>query len=204
MAQGAAQAAAALVKRAQAAVDAAKAALAAFAGLDARISQWHADKLRGGAAAANSPLPSHLAAGRRAKADAELALSDAEAAAVLLAGESSLAAAAAGAADDLVRGSVIGVVRDDARDLVRRLREVEAEAGRLRGAAATYANQWSGADERWKPVPWEVTVIAHDAHHGMIADLAGTAWPEVTACWAAYLQALARDPDAAPPACLRP
>lgn len=71
-------------------------------------------------------------------------------------------------------------------------------------SSVTYANGWSGADERWKPLPWEVQQIAFDAHHAMISDLAGASWPEMASRWAAYRQALVCDPDAAPPASLRP
>lgn len=203
VAQAAALTAVALVERALAAVDAAGASLRAFEGLDGRIGQWHADRLRSGLPGDRTPLPSHLAAGRKAKADAEQNLLDAEAAAVLLASESLAAATAAGAADAAVRAAVIPILREHAQQALRGMREAEADAANRRIVVSAYSYVWSDS-AKLAAVPSEVGLVGYDPVHSPLSALASLPWMDAAAAWAAFRTALEISADAASPACLRP
>lgn len=193
-ASDAAQAAAQASARGQVAVDRARAGFALHDALDGQIAAHRADLLRAGEDAGWVALPPELAELRRVKGVAGQDLADAAAAHLLLATEARAAAVAAEQAADAVRKAADAVAGEIALGLVAELREIEAEAGRLRVVLAGYIG---GRTVSEAPPPWAISQLVHEGQHAALCDLANPNWPAASAEWIAFRRELTKNADAA-------
>lgn len=191
----AAAVAAGVAKRAAAEVRRARAALDGFAGLQERVVAHRTAQLEAGEANSRA-LPADILADRAALAAAEDDAGDAEATHAKLLAKAGALAAAAEEARSVVQARVVAVMSLEARQMVERVRRLEAEAGQLRVDLMSYANQFAFADQVLNPVPAQVrTMFQEPAHAALIAALGLTLPPSVVA-WADYRKRLTTDPAA--------
>ena len=193
-AAGVAEQAAAAAARGQAGVDAARAALAPYAGLDAAVAQFHAAAARAGEAPGRE-LAADLLEGRRARAAALEALTDASAAAELLTGEADAAAAGLEAARAAVRGAAHGVADEQAVELATRLQALERQAAELREALGGYGR--TRATDAPRPVPPAVVATVQAPWGEALLSAHARGMLSSVPAWQAFRGALATDPDAA-------
>jgi len=175
----------------------AKAALSKFDGLDATIARHLAEATKAGTGGAGrTEVPPHLQQSRRAQHLCRQDWSDAEAVLVILAGEAMDAATALDRANVAAGNLCDAIAALEAVRLVDRLRALEREAGGVRVLASAVGD---GRRLGAAATPWCVTSMQHDAHHGMILDLAGDGaalGAAAAAAWQDYRARLLTDPGA--------
>jgi len=181
----AAQAARWLLARAAAHVSSCCAALDGFRDLDGKVAE-------AGAAA----LPADLVADRRAKAEALEDHGDALATHALLEADARAAAAADAEARDVLAKAADQAMQRTALDMVAELRDVEAEAGRLRALIGGLSAARSVNDP---PLNWSVSQVTYDPVHPYMVEGAGPNWAGAAATWRAYRAALELDANASLP-----
>ena len=187
-------AARAAAERGQAGVDAARAGLVPFDGLDARVAAFHAAAARAGEATGRAALPPDLIEARRDRAAAQQDLADAEAAAGLLAADLAAAEAAAEAARLVVKGAVAAVCAVEARLIVEGIRAAERQAADLRNRLTGYPADWTPADP---PLPPEIMGVFREPLHAAVLDANGYGWKSASgADWTGFRRALTSDPEA--------
>ncbi len=189
-----AEQAAAAAARGQSAVNAARTALVPFDGLDAAVARFHAGIARAGEAPAPG-LPPDLLEGRRARAAALEGLTDAVAAAELLASEASAAASEAEAAQAAVRAAIHSVADAEAAELATRLQTLERQAAELREALGGYGR--TRAMDAPRPVPPAVVATVQAPWADLMLSAHARGMLSSVPAWQAFRAALTSDPDAA-------
>ena len=187
-------AAAALAATAAERVEQAKAAQRRIADLAERAVRIGADKLR---SRDLSPLPDDLIAARRTAFDCDQDHADAAAVLVLLEAEAAEAQAVADAATVVLARAVDQVVQRKAVELVSHLRELEIEAGQMRGLITSLSMARGSGDQ---PLAWVIQQIAFDPQHPHLVDAAGPNWSQATKVWNSFRASLMIDAAAPFPA----
>lgn len=186
-------AAAELVMQAGERVAASRQAQTRLDGMATRAVRLLADKLRTRDA---SPLPAELADARRATFDADQAVAECEGVAQLLRDEHQVAAREAEVARDRLAAAVDARMQAMAKVLVQRMREAEAEAGRLRALAL---GLMTARPITAPAVGWDVAQLVHEAKHAHMMESAGPGWKDSARVWNAYRDALLTDAGAVGP-----
>lgn len=181
-------------------LDRARAALAKFGGVDGAITAHLAGLARVGAAnGERAVLPAELQAQRRGRFEADVELRDAESVLALLSGEAETAARDLDKARIGAATVADTVAQHVALTLVGRLRAREREAGELRILISGFGSARSLSAPS---LPWPITELLHDAHHGALIDAAtgsgagNGAAVAAGEAWADYRARLLTDPMA--------
>ena len=183
--------------RGQAALEAARVALAEFAAVDQDIAAHRAASLR---SRGSTELPAVLAARRKRRDVVQIEAEDAERTAELLDSDAAAAREVQASAARAVEVQVVLAQVAVGEATAMRARELEAEAGRLRMVAAGFKNILLGADPFSSRLAPAACSIPHDGMHDVLCELAKVGWRDVDGAWANFTRALREDPHAPVPA----